>query len=74
MTMPSTISSTIAGSRTRGKNPSVRGASRPTATIDEEIGEVDSGHGREYFSAAERHLFTRRDGDHGTFDQSAVAM
>src|SRR5262245_15323842 len=32
ITMPSRISSTIAGSRTRGKKPSAKGASRPAAT------------------------------------------
>ena len=32
ITMPSTISSTIEGSRMRGKNPSARGARNPAAT------------------------------------------
>jgi hypothetical protein len=32
ITMPSTSSSTIAGSRNRGKKPSASGASRPTVT------------------------------------------
>src|SRR6516225_8171189 len=42
ITMPSRISSTIAGSRTRGKKPSAKGASKPTATTMSRLVNMDS--------------------------------